>query len=173
MVSMNPKGMNRVSRRNLLSTTKRSPWLTGISLLLLASFLLASSGCTIRLVSEYDKEFDRSITQLQKKSELFLTRLENTVGEPASSYQNNKKFYREVEAELNTLFVRAQAKPRNELTVDHLKELRTLYGKLEKFHQKKDQDIKPKYINQIRRSLQRQFRGILKFELKKKRGDES
>ena len=47
------------------------PWQFILSLVLVAAI-----GCSIRLIAEYDKKIDDGVTELQKKTEAFLIKME-------------------------------------------------------------------------------------------------
>jgi hypothetical protein len=98
-------------------------------LALVALAVLAAGGCTVRLISDYDETIDQSASQLQKEMDSFLTQME-TDQEDAVTYGANRGFYPYYATEVRAVLVRAQAHPKNELTVaqyelmlDSLKEL--------------------------------------------------
>src|SRR4030043_778875 len=103
---------------------------------LLAIFLcmlvigLTVSGCSIRLIADYDQKIDDGVTALQKKTEAFLIKLERTCQEPEGEYSNHISFYDEAKVELSALQVRADAMALNKLTSEQLKELQNSFGKM-------------------------------------------
>lgn len=84
--------------------------------------LLLLSGCgTIRLVANYDENLDKGLTDLQKKVEVILTKIERNPSNPSSTYE--PKDYEQLRENLNVLRTRAAAWDKNEVTVRMLYEL--------------------------------------------------
>lgn len=128
---------------------------------------LAISGCTIRLVSNYDQKIDDGITALQKKTEAFLIKLERTCQTPEGAYANHISFYDEAKVELSALQVRADAIARNKQTSEQLMKLRDSFEKMEAQHK---QGFTPIVVAKTRNILNSHFTAILKLEVAKKRG---
>lgn len=87
-----------------------------LALALVALAVLAAGGCTVRLISDYDETIDRSASQLQKEMDSFLTQMETDEGD-AVTYGANRSFYPYYATEVRAVLVRAQAHPKNELSV--------------------------------------------------------
>lgn len=154
------------------------PWL------LIVTFL---SGCSqIKLVSDYDERIDQGVTDIQKKVEAILTKIERSASDPSSTYAASD--YSSIKEELNVLITRAESMDKNELTVKQLYTLGYALlesppiapeslkikppikdGSLEKRHQLKE-PFKPEDMRDLRSLIGVNFRSILKFELAKKRG---
>lgn len=145
------------------------------------------AGCTqIKLVSDYDENIDQGVTDIQKKVETILTKIERSASDPSSSYVASD--YSSIKEDLNVLITRAESTDNNELTT---KQLYTLgYAllenptiapenlkirppiknlSLEKRHQLKE-PFQAEDIRDLRSLIGVNFRAILKFELAKKRG---
>lgn len=91
-------------------------------LLWLCLLVLSLSGCgTVRLVAGYDDAIEKGVTDLQKKVEAILTKIEHKPSKPDSSY--DAKDYEKLREDLNVLRTRAAAWDKNELTVKMLYEL--------------------------------------------------
>lgn len=149
--------------------------------ILLLSMLLAISGCTVKLIASYDETTDKNVTALQRKMESFLTDLEAKDGLPECSYEKNSTFYSESKVDLSAIKVRAEAIPKNEITVKQITLLGSSLIDLESLHKLKDK--KPKSSGQLkcisadeiaplRAAFNSIFTAILKLELAKKRGEE-
>jgi len=137
-----------------------------ILLNLLVAFAL--SECTLKLIADYDETVDKSTTEIQKKVETFLTRLERTIGTSAADYAQHVALYDEVRVDLSALKVRAAAIPQNTITVQQIDLLIDSWSTLEKLHIlgfKNKEEISP-----LRRNFNQDFTQILKLELAKKRG---
>lgn len=103
--------MNRIA--NLLGLQR---------LLWLFLMIFAISGCgTVRLVAGYDEAIEKGVTELQRKVEVILTKIERNPYKPSSSYQVND--YDKLREDLNVLRTRAAAWDKNEPTVKMLYEL--------------------------------------------------
>lgn len=131
-------------------------------------FAFALSECTLKLIADYDETVDKSTTEIQKKVETFLTKLERTIGTPAADYAQHVALYDEVRVDLSALKVRATALPQNSITVQQIDLLIDSWSTLEKLHIlgfKHKEEFSP-----LRRNFNQAFTQILKLELAKKRG---
>lgn len=129
---------------------------------------LVFSGCTVKLIADYDETIDKSTAEIQKKVETFLTKLERAVGISAADYSQHVAFYDEVRVDLSSLKVRAAAIPQNTITEQQIDLLTENWSNLEKLHIigfKNKEEIVP-----LRRNFNQAFTQILKLELAKKRG---
>jgi hypothetical protein len=130
--------------------------------------VLVAVGCTnIRLIADYDEQIDKSVTDLQRKVETFLTGLERNASTPPAAYHANVKFYDEAKVDLSAIRVRAAAIPKNDITLTQLDLLADSLGKLEQLHQS---GISRAHIAPVRSALNTSFTSILKLEIAKKRG---
>ncbi|MBI4634082.1 MAG: hypothetical protein HY742_09360 [Deltaproteobacteria bacterium] len=137
----------------------------------LASLLLvvALAGCaSIRLIADYDEQIDKSVSELQRKCETFLTGLERNVGKPEAGHDTNTKFYDEAKVDLSAIRVRAAAISKNEIT---LKQLDLLADSLDKLEQLHKGGLRREQIKPLRSAFNASFTAILKLELAKKRGE--
>jgi len=131
--------------------------------------LVASAGCTIKLISEYDETTDKAVTQLQRKMETFLVDIQRKVGTEEASYDKNAKVYDDLRVDISAILVRAQAIPKNEITVQQIKLFQESVANLEKLHQLGFS--KPEELDPLRSAANITFTAILKLELAKKRGE--
>ena len=148
-------------------TSLREPnILMGLACVLLA---VALSGCTnIRLIADYDDQIDKSVTELQRKCETFLTGLERNAGQPEAQYGANAKFYDEAKVDLSAIRMRAAAIPKNDITLKQLDLLADNLDNLEKLHKI---GLPREQIKPLRSAFNTGFTAILKLELAKKRGE--
>jgi hypothetical protein len=133
---------------------------------ILSLVLLAVIGCSIRLIAEYDKKIDDGVTELQKKTEAFLIKMERIAETPEGAYTKHIGFYDEVKVDLSVLKVRADAVALNDLTSKQIGLLQDSFKSLEEQHKK---GLKAVMIESIRQSLNTQFTAILKLEVSKDR----
>ena len=134
----------------------------------------ALSGCTLKLISSYDEETDKSVMALQRKIETFLVRLEGLDGSPECKYDHHKAFYAGAKVEVSAIQVRAAAMPENEITIEQVGLLSESLSTLEKLHKgklKKGRNcFSIEEIEPLRQGFNASFTAILKLELAKKRG---
>jgi hypothetical protein len=133
---------------------------------ILSLVLLAAIGCSIRLIAEYDKKIDDGVTELQKKTEAFLIKMERIAETPEGAYTKRIGFYDKVKVDLSLLKVRADAIALNDLTSKQIGLLQDSFKSLEEQHKK---GLKAVMIESIRQSLNTQFTAILKLEVSKDR----
>jgi hypothetical protein len=133
---------------------------------ILSLVLVAAIGCSIRLIAEYDKKIDDGVTELQKKTEAFLIKMERIAETPEGAYTKHIGFYDEVKVDLSVLKVRADAVALNDLTSKQIGLLQDSFKSLEEQHKK---GLKAVMIESIRQSLNTQFTAILKLEISKDR----
>jgi len=138
-----------------------------MSLLIILAMTMSLTGCSIKLIAAYDEATDQGITQLQRRVDGFLIELQRKVGTPEAAYEKNVKFYDDVRLDVDVLRVRAQAKPKNEITVEQLFLIVDNINKLETYHKlgfQKAEEIAP-----MLSAFDISFMAILKLELAKKR----
>ncbi len=138
-------------------------------------FILAAlSGCTVKLISSYDEETDKSVMALQRKIETFLIRLEGLDGSPECTYDHHKAFYTGAKVEVSAIQVRAAAMPENEIMIEQVGLLSESLNALEKLHKGKLRKGRSCFsieeIAPLRQNFNASFIAILKLELAKKRG---
>lgn len=147
---------------NKLKTFRSPSWR-----LMLGLAMITLVGCiSVRLIADYDRKIDDGITELQKKTEAFLIKMERIAELPEGTYAKHIGFYDEVKVDLSALKVRADAVALNDVTSQQIELLQDSFRKLEEQHQK---GLKRVMIESIRQSLNSQFTAILKLEVAKKR----
>jgi hypothetical protein len=141
----------------------------GDRLVAIALIIGVTSGCAIRLISNYDEQIDKGATDLQKEVDSFLTDLETKAGTPEASYDVAKPFYPRYLVDLRALRVRAHAQPKNELTE---KQLDLMMDSVEQLRRQHQAGPLVKAVIDVNRDLFSQAWGaIVKLELAKKRGE--
>lgn len=174
-----PNSNDNITKRR--ASMKMLRKINPLRLILLLSFLAAISGCTVKLIASYDETTDKNVTSLQRKMETFLTDLESKDGVPECSYANNTDFYKESKVDLSEIKVRAEAIPKNDITIKQIALLESSLVDLELLHKLKDKKTKEtgslncistNEIVPLRSAFNSSFTAILKLELAKKRGDE-
>jgi hypothetical protein len=132
-------------------------------------FLLILSGCTIKLVADYDEQTDRSVTELQRKLETFFVKLERQIGTPDADYVNYQTFYDGVKVDISAIKLRVSAIPKNQITLKQIELLEDNLATLEQLHQAGITDIQ--VVKVVRDDFNTALTSILSLELAKKRGE--
>jgi len=116
----------RVSFANRATTGAGVRSFTLARILLLSLMSLAATGCTVSLVAPYDETTVTSVTDLLKRTDMFLIQQQSLLDsgqQSKTTYENNKAWYDQTEVDLNAIIIRAQAIPKNDTTVKQLKNL--------------------------------------------------
>jgi len=141
------------------------------SVFALALVTLVFTGCTVKFVSDYDDITDRAVTDLQLRTQTFLLKAEETAGTPAGEYASNTDFYNDARAAIQSIRLRAQAIPKNSITVAQLDSLDANFGRIRELHRGAGpKGLTPAILDPIIGPLNTQFKAIIKWELAKKRG---
>lgn len=147
-------------------------------------FCLSVACGTVRLIAEYDETIDKGITDLNRKTEAFLTNLEKTYIKYENakddklikelkeklSYEESEDFYTDFRVELRVLKLRAECFTKNEKTVQQFEKMEEILNEQEKIHKNGFQDVID--IEAMSSAFNRGFKGILKLEIAKRRGKE-
>lgn len=152
--------------------TAMPPRLRPHPVLAFATLLLFVACTQVRLVGPYDEMIDNGTGQVHTKLVAFVTRMESLAGQPAGTYANNAQFYTDIAAEVSTLRLRAQALPKDDITVKMLDELAGNVERLRQLHQIGGDKGLPEVLGKPALSaLETNCGEILVLEVKKKRGE--
>lgn len=150
---------------------------------LLSMLFVFYAGCAVRLIAEYDENIDSGITELQRKTERFLTQLQTDLIRTSLlkdgsaekeavmervAYAANADFYLDFLVDLRVLQVRADSYVGNELTVRQLDALAEILDAQKILHESGIASADD--IEDMRSAFTRGFKAILKLEIAKKRG---
>jgi hypothetical protein len=132
---------------------------------------LALTACTtVTLLTQYDEQIDRAASDLQRRMDGFLTRLESQTGDSAR-YAMHRQFYAEYLIDLRSVELRASTHPKNrpsleqyQLMLDNLEQLRST-------HERQGTLGRP-FIGQTRTLFNTAWKAIIALEVAKKRGQE-
>ncbi len=133
---------------------------------------LALGGCSVRLISDYDETIDLTATQLQRDMDAYLTQLESATADEAS-YGANRQYYAMYATEIRSLLVRAQAHPKNEISLAQYELMLDSLGELEASHRGEEEDedagvLPPDAIPVYRDLFNQAWGAIIKLEVSKK-----
>lgn len=142
-----------------------------IALCVFAALIVLITGCTVKFISSYDQVFDTSITNLQLDLESFFTKMEASAGSAEGTYTANKTFYDEMDSRLHTVLMRAEATPKNEITVKQVNLLIGNIGDLRILHEQNgDKGLTTVLIDPVRIIMDVQFKSMITAEIAKMRG---
>jgi hypothetical protein len=129
---------------------------------------MTCDGCTsVQLVADYNKKIDDGVTDLQKKTDTLLVKLERQP-EP---YSKHTGFYDDAKVQLSLLKTRADAIALNSLTSSQIDLLKSSFTEMEANDKKGNLDRDT--IPGVQDALDRQFTSILKLEEAKKRAEKA
>jgi hypothetical protein len=129
-------------------------------------FLIAAglSGCTAKLIGDYDDTFDQDITAVEQKTELYLARLQST---PNTAF--DQSFYDDITSRLAVLKTRATALPKYDILIEQIKNLQSQMVDFETLDKSSVRPISPAVVNDAKTELEVSFESIIKLELALKR----
>jgi hypothetical protein len=137
--------------------------------LLAVAFLLSvgALGCgSVTLIAPYDQRIDDGVTNLQKSTAEFFTKIERQGGSNREDYKNYTKFYDDAKVTLSGLSVRASAFANNNLTTEQLVVLSEQFRDLEQTHMKIG--VSREAVPEYEKAFNRTFTAILTLEIAKK-----
>lgn len=155
---------------------------TLIFALIILSLSLSFIHCSVKLMADYDEFIDMGLTELHRRTEIFLTQLEtdlirlSNIDEDSEyrqiiidniSYEANTDFYNDFLIELRVIKLRAECYTYNELTVKQLNIMEEILKTQKSIHKRGFDSHRD--INDMRSAFNRAFRGIIKLEIAKKR----
>ena len=76
----------------------------------MAVFALLLGGCQIQLISKYDDQTDKAVSDFQRKSEDFFTTMAASQM-PDCAYDKNSAFYKGAHIDLSAISIRVNAIP--------------------------------------------------------------
>lgn len=157
----------------MFSTLSTRKFKTGFILPIIFIFLITlASGCSIKLISDYDELIDQYATQLQSEIETFLIKTERSAGTPEGSYAKNTGFYDEIQGTLTTLQIRAETTDDSKIVAEQIVLLQKNLENLRKLHEGQgEKGLTPQLTGPMRVAFNTQFRAIIKLQNALKRGE--
>jgi hypothetical protein len=154
----NKRELNRMYRPREFAAT-----LLAVGFLL----LMGAFGCgPVTLIAPYDQKIDDDVTNLQKSTAEFFTKIERQGGSTREDYKNYTKFYDDAKVTLSGLSVRANAFTNNKLTTAQLEVLSEQFRLLEETHMKIG--VSREAVPEYEKAFNRTFTAILTLEIAKK-----
>lgn len=135
-------------------------------LLALSCATTLTTGCTIRLIADYDEEIDAAATSLQKQMDAFLTEIAASTGAEAT-HAHHARFYQEYAVEVRSVRIRAASHPKNAISITQYDRMLDSLQELEAAH--RDGPIGPEVAAQFRSLFNQAWGAIIALEVAKKR----
>lgn len=132
--------------------------------------LMCVAGClSVKLISDYDEETDKSVTQLHKKVETYFENLQSSLTKGEGAYNNDyEKVYTDIRVEISAIRMRVAARSKNEIQLQQVDLLSENWDKLEKLHKL---GLTTGSIAPLHTAFTVGFTAILKLEMAKKKGE--
>jgi len=135
-----------------------------VALAVMLSIAAGLSGCTAKLIGDYDDTFDQGITAVEQKTELYIAKLQSTPNTPF-----DQSFYDDITSRLAVLKTRAAALPKYDILIQQLANLQSQMADFQKLDQTSPRPISAAIVNDAKTELEVSFESILKLELALKR----
>ncbi len=131
--------------------------------------VLLVTGCTVRLIADYDEFTFTKTAELQESCETLFVALENAAATPDASddlYPAHAATYTEIVVALRVLETRAESLDKNQITTEQVHLLLDSIEKMQKLHQEKSAGADPEgfskdFVRTLREPFVQQFRAIL------------
>jgi hypothetical protein len=147
----------------------KTRFLLPLTLILLVTLI---SGCSIKLISDYDQLIDQYATQLQGEIETFLIKMERSAGTPEGSYAKNMGFYDQIQGTLATLLLRAETIGKDEIVAEQIVLLQKNLENLRQLHERQgEKGLTRELTGPMRVAFNTQFKAIIKLQNALKRGE--
>ncbi len=96
-------------------------------------FLLLFTSCKVMLVPQYSEELENQIANAAKATDkLYIDIMDTPFGE--RNYQTFSERYNEIEAEINSIQLKNEARPKNGDFLVIIKNLKDAFGEAKKYH---------------------------------------
>tara|TARA_R110000868_G_scaffold8205_3_gene42661 strand:- start:251330 stop:251761 length:432 start_codon:yes stop_codon:yes gene_type:complete len=133
--------------------------------ILLLTMLL--SACVAMNAPQYDTQFDKELTQIQRQVDTLFAEIKVHLGKPAANYQHYILEYRQIDVSLQLLLTRADATAHNQHTIHQVKLLQSSMDKLQQRHKLGFKNAKE--LASLHTLINSQIQSILTLELAKPR----
>lgn len=146
----------------------KSRFLLPLTLILLIALI---SGCSIKLISDYDELIDQYATELQSEIETFLIKMERLAGTTEGTYTKNIGFYEEIQGTLTTLALRAEMLDDNKIVAEQIALLQKNLENLRELHELQgEKGLSQELAEPMKVAFNTQFKAIIKLQNALKRG---
>ena len=144
-------------------------FLLPLTLILLITLI---SGCSIKLISDYDQLIDQYATELQSEIETFLIKMERLAGTVEGSYGESTGFYDQIQGTLTTLLLRAETVAGDQTVAEQIVLLQKNLENLRQLHEGQgEKGLTKELTGPMRVAFNTQFKAIVKLQNALKRGE--
>jgi hypothetical protein len=155
-----------VTDSHRLTATPRSRVFGGALVAVVIALVIAfQTGCTVRLIGDYDDTIDKGVTDIQQRTESYFAKLRSN---PNTIY--DQSFYDDVTARLAVLKTRASSLEKYVIIDQQISNLQKQYADLQKLDQQSKRPIASAIIDAADNGITVSIESILKLELALKRG---
>jgi hypothetical protein len=147
---------------------KRRRRLLLVACLLLGIFVLASIGCAVKFIGDYDQTIDNGVTDVQQRAEVYFAKLK---GEPDTPYDPN--FYNDINARMVVLKSRATLLPKYDIILKQIEELQSQFANFQTLDKSMKRPFPGPVVDAAESALTVSVESILRLELALKRGDKN
>jgi hypothetical protein len=151
--------------KNAVSVNRLAQW--SFSLLL----VLTLAACSVHLIAAYDEVFDKAAAETQKKIAHLMEGLRRE-GSPERHYSRAAKDYADINADLHSLRVRAEANAFGAPNDESIKIVDTILANmqlLEEQHRRKPAGLSVAFVDTAQSTIDLQFVALIQLELAKRR----
>jgi hypothetical protein len=140
-------------------------WVALAALCVFLLAVLASTGCAVKFIGDYDQTIDNGVTDVQQRAELYFGKLRT---EPTTPYDSN--FYNDIDARLVVLKTRAELLPQYPIILKQIEELQSQFSTFQKLDQITPRPFPEGILSAAESALTTSVESILRLELALKRG---
>jgi hypothetical protein len=137
---------------------RRTSVAAAISILIVAAILC--TGCTVRLIGDYDDTIDKGVTDVQQRAELYLSKLQST---PNTAFDQG--FYDDINARLAVLKSRASSLPKYSIIVEQIGNLKSQFDTLQRLDKSSRRPFPGVAVTDAESGIAVSVESILKLEL--------
>jgi hypothetical protein len=127
--------------------------------------LLASTGCAVKFIGDYDEAIDTGVSDVQQRAEVYFGKWK---GDPSTPYDPN--FYNDINARLVVLKTRAHILVQNQIIEQQLQELQGQFDRLQALDKGMTRPFPIGAIDAAESALTISVESILRLELALKHG---
>lgn len=129
---------------------------------------LASTGCAVKFIGDYDAAIDNGVSDIQQHTEVYLGKLK---ADPSIPYDPN--FYNDINARLIVLKTRAHVLPQYPIIEQQLQELQGQFDRLHTLDKGMTRPVMIGAIEAAESAITISVESVLRLELALKRGDKN
>jgi hypothetical protein len=142
---------------------KRVPRMAAILILVIAA--VATMGCRVKFIGDYDDTIDKGVSDVQQRAELYFAKLQSNPNTPF-----DQSFYDDINSRLAVLKGRAALLTKYQIISDQLKNLQSQFDTFQKLDKISARPFPAPAVSDAESALSVSVESILKLEIALKRG---